>query len=104
MFATRALLQSCRITMFSRDTCGLCTQAKGVLSDVWDKRPFEFKEVNLSNSEKWRNLYDFDIPVIHFAKANSPEEDVAKAAKAIKLMHRFTPEQVEEKMDLIDKL
>lgn len=61
MFATRALLQSCRITMFGRDTCGLCTQAKSVLSDVWDKRPFQFQEVNLSNSEKWRNLYDVSI-------------------------------------------
>lgn len=66
MFATRRLLQSCRITFFTRETCGLCTQAKGVLSDVWDKRPFEYKEVNVEKPEAkaWRDLYDFDVPVV----------------------------------------
>lgn len=66
MFATRRLLQACRITLFSRDNCGLCTQAKSVLSDVWDKRPFAYKEVNLAlpESNSWRELYDFDIPVV----------------------------------------
>ena len=66
MFATRRLLQACRITLFSRDDCGLCTQAKGVLSNVWDKRPCIYTEVNLAKEEskQWRNLYDFDIPVV----------------------------------------
>lgn len=66
MFVTRRLLQACRITLFSRDDCGLCTQAKGVLSDVWDKRPFQYTEVNLAKPEfkHWKNLYDFDIPVV----------------------------------------
>jgi hypothetical protein len=66
MFVTRRLLHACRITLFSRDDCGLCTQAKGVLSDVWDKRPFHYTEVNLAKPEfkHWKNLYDFDIPVV----------------------------------------
>lgn len=66
MFATRRLLHACRITLFSRDDCGLCTQAKGVLSNVWDKRPFDYTEVNLAKPEfkHWKNLYDFDIPVV----------------------------------------
>lgn len=68
MFATRRLLQSTRITFFTRDTCGLCTQAKSVLSDVWDKRPFAYTEVNIDlpkpESKKWRDLYDFDVPVV----------------------------------------
>lgn len=73
MFVTRRLLHACRITLFSRDDCGLCTQAKGVLSDVWDKRPFDYKEVNLAKPEfkHWKNLYDFDIPVVsgsHFLR------------------------------------
>ncbi|KAK7419001.1 hypothetical protein QQZ08_011020 [Neonectria magnoliae] len=103
MFATRRLLQSCRITFFTRDTCGLCGQAKGVLSDVWDKRPFAYKEVNIDasqpESKAWKNLYDFDVPVIHISKTTAPEEDPAKSGKAIKLMHRFTVEQVEAKME-----
>lgn len=66
MFITRRLLHACRITLFSRDDCGLCTQAKDVLSNVWDKRPFHYTEVNLAKPEfkHWKNLYDFDIPVV----------------------------------------
>lgn len=68
MFATRRLLQSCRITFFTRETCGLCKQAKGVLSDVWDKRPFAYTEVNVDapqpESKAWRALYDYDVPVV----------------------------------------
>ncbi len=60
------LLQSCRITLFTRENCGLCTQAKSVLSDVWDKRPFAFKEVDIikPESKPWRDLYEFDVPVV----------------------------------------
>ena len=66
MFVTRRLLQSCRITLFTRDGCGLCSDAKAVLSDVWDRRPFAYTEVNLAKpeSEAWKNIYDFDIPVV----------------------------------------
>ncbi|TWU78428.1 hypothetical protein ED733_008831 [Metarhizium rileyi] len=105
MFVTNRLLQACRITLFTRDNCGLCTQAKVVLSDVWDRRPFVYKEVNLAlpQSKSWRELYDFDIPVIHVSKADTPEEQVKAAGEAAKLMHRFTIEQVEAKMDQVEK-
>ncbi|KAK2600242.1 hypothetical protein QQS21_005038 [Conoideocrella luteorostrata] len=105
MFVSRRLLQACRITLFSRDNCGLCTQAKSVLSDVWDKRPFAYKEVNLAlpESKSWKELYDFDIPVIHISKASAAEEQVTSASKAVKLMHRFTTDQVEYKMDQVEK-
>ncbi|KHN93864.1 glutaredoxin domain-containing protein [Metarhizium album ARSEF 1941] len=104
MFVANRLLQACRITFFTRDNCGLCAQAKGVLSDVWDKRPFAYKEVNLAlpESNPWRELYDFDIPVIHISKVNAGEEEVHAAGKAVKLMHRFTPGQVEAKMDQVE--
>ncbi|KND90277.1 Glutaredoxin-like protein [Tolypocladium ophioglossoides CBS 100239] len=105
MFASRRLLQACRVTFFTRENCGLCTQAKGVLSDVWDERPFVYREVNLAQpeSKSWRELYDFDIPVIHISKAEAKDEDVGMAGKAVKLMHRFTPEQVEAKMDQVEE-
>ncbi|KAF7554667.1 hypothetical protein G7046_g6749 [Stylonectria norvegica] len=107
MFATRRLLQSCRITLFTRETCGLCTQAKSVLSGVWDKRPFAYTEVNIDiakpESKVWRDLYDFDVPVIHISKVNAAAEDATKSGKAIKLMHRFTVEQIEAKMDKVEK-
>jgi hypothetical protein len=66
MFPTQRLLHASRITLFMRHNCGLCHQAKGVLSDVWDKRPFEYTEIDLAQPsfESWKNLYDFDIPVV----------------------------------------
>lgn len=69
MRLTSRLLQSCRITLFTRDTCGLCTQAKSVLSDVWDTRPFQFKEVDIMKPEAkaWRDMYDFDVPVVRWS-------------------------------------
>ncbi|KAM4059490.1 glutaredoxin-like protein [Hirsutella rhossiliensis] len=103
MFASGRLLQACRITLFTRDNCSLCTTAKDVLSQVGNKRPFVFQKVDLAlpESRPWRELYDFDIPVIHISKAAAKEEDVGMAGKAVKLMHRFTPEQVEAKMDKV---
>jgi hypothetical protein len=77
MLPTRRLLQqACRITLFTRHNCGLCSQAKEVLSTVWDKRPFAYQEVDLAKpaSEPWKNLYDFDIPVVsRFILASSLE-------------------------------
>ncbi|KAG6008872.1 hypothetical protein E4U21_003683 [Claviceps maximensis] len=104
MFVSQRLLQACRITLFTRDNCGLCAQAKSVLSDVWDQRPFAFNEVNLAlkESKAWRELYDFDIPVIHISKSSAAEEQVSSAGKAVKLMHRFTTDQVQAKMDLVE--
>ncbi|KAG6093756.1 hypothetical protein E4U30_004062 [Claviceps sp. LM220 group G6] len=105
MFASQRLLQACRITLFTRDNCGLCTQAKGVLSNVWDQRAFAYKEVNLAlpESNAWRELYDFDIPVIHVSKSSAEEEQVSSAGKAVKLMHRFTTDQVQAKMDQVEE-
>ncbi|KOS20166.1 Glutaredoxin-like protein [Escovopsis weberi] len=93
-----------RITLFSRDNCGLCTKAKDVLSQVWDKRPYLYKEVNLAEpkAKNWRNLYDFDIPVIHINRLDAGEEEYGRVSKALKLMHRFTPEEVLAKMDQVE--
>ncbi|KAF3769120.1 glutaredoxin 2 [Cryphonectria parasitica EP155] len=105
MRLTNRLLQQCRITLFTREHCGLCVSARSVLSDVWDTRPFVFKEVDIVKPENktWRELYDFDVPVIHISRASQPEEDPKLASKALKLMHRLTPDQVKAKMDEAEK-
>lgn len=66
MRATSTLMQKCRITLFTRKHCGLCIAARSVLSDVWDVRPFAFKEVDIvkPESQSWKDLYDFDVPVV----------------------------------------
>lgn len=67
MRATSRLLQlPCRITLFTREHCGLCVSARSVLSDVWDSRPFDYKEVDIVKpaAQPWKDLYDFDVPVV----------------------------------------
>lgn len=66
MRVTSRLLQACKITLFTRKNCGLCDSARSVLSDVWDKRPFVFREIDIVNPEakSWKDLYDFDVPVV----------------------------------------
>ena len=58
---------ACRITLFTRENCGLCSNARSVLSQVWDARPFDYREVDIVKSQNgpgWKNLYDFDVPVV----------------------------------------
>lgn len=40
--------------------------AKISLSAVWDARPFVYKEVDVMKPDQtgWRNLYEFDTPVV----------------------------------------
>jgi len=95
------LLQSCRITLFTRENCSLCTNAKHTLSKVWDARPFVFREVDVMKPDQtmWRDLYEFDAPVIHISRASEQVETPQLSGRAIKLMHRFTAEEVHEKLD-----
>lgn len=62
----RFLQHACRITLFTRQNCSLCTNAKQTLSTVWDKRPFAYKEIDVMQPEgkSWRDLYEFDTPVV----------------------------------------
>lgn len=51
---------------------------------------------------KWRDLYEFDTPVIHINSSKKGEELPELASKVKKLMHRFSPEEVEAKMDAVE--
>ena len=60
------LLNACRLTLFVRPNCSLCDDAKAALSNVWDQRPFDYKEVNVMapGQDSWKNVYEFDTPVV----------------------------------------
>ncbi|PKS06566.1 hypothetical protein jhhlp_007314 [Lomentospora prolificans] len=105
MRLTRPLYQSIRITLFTRANCGLCDSAKSVLSNLQTSRPFAYREVDIIKPEAqaWRDLYDFDVPVIHISKISAPEEDPKLSSKAAKLMHRFTEEEVAAKMNTVEQ-
>ncbi len=69
MHPTLRLLHTCRITLFTRANCTLCTMAKQTLSTVWDTRPFHYKEIDVMtpSGQRWRDLYEFDTPVVRIS-------------------------------------
>ena len=82
--STRLLQSSCRITFFTRANCSLCTNAKQILSSVWDVRPFEYKEIDVmkenDEAKSWRDLYEFDTPVVSSHIAVYPRRPVNENA------------------------
>jgi hypothetical protein len=73
---------------------------KAVMSKVWDRRHFEYSEVDIHASEnrKWRHLYEFDIPVVHVERSGMGDT----LAAARKLKHRFTEGELEKVMDKVE--
>lgn len=72
---TRLWQQTLRLTLFTRENCSLCVEAKSVLSNVWDKRAFAFDEINVMAAEqqKWKAVYEFDTPVVTSTLARGEE-------------------------------
>jgi len=67
MKVTNSLWQhALRLTLFTRANCSLCIDAENVLAKVWVRRQFEYKKVDVMEpgQEKWKNLYEFDTPVV----------------------------------------
>ncbi|TKA38496.1 hypothetical protein B0A49_13741, partial [Cryomyces minteri] len=54
------------VTLFTRLNCSLCDDAKRQLSVLWEKRRFEYTEINVMEpaQERWKRLYEFDTPVM----------------------------------------
>ncbi|KAF2638163.1 glutaredoxin 2 [Massarina eburnea CBS 473.64] len=97
MFRPSSRLLQCRVTFFTRSPCSLCDAAKAVVQSVKAKRDFEYKEINVMDpgQEQWKDVYEFDTPVIHVDKSSTPET----TASALKLMHRFKEDEVGQKLD-----
>lgn len=66
MFRATSRLLDCRITFFTRSPCGLCDTAKAVVQNVKKTRPLQYHEINVMDpgQEKWKNVYEFDTPVV----------------------------------------
>lgn len=71
-----------------------------VLKDIQSRRPFEYQEVDIKapEMEKWKTLYEFDIPVVHVEKHDGGET----SAGARKLKHRMEVKEVEGVMDEVE--
>lgn len=105
MRATLVRLSATRLTLFSRVNCGLCDTAKTRIQEFQKLRPkVDYSEIDISapEHEKWRNVYDFDVPVLHIDK-NLSQDDTTTLDAAKKLMHRFTVDEIESAVAEVEK-
>ncbi|CAG8416310.1 unnamed protein product [Penicillium salamii] len=101
MFPTRALLASARLTLFTRAGCGLCDTAKNTVLQLQKRRSFDYVENDIMapGNEAWREVYDFDVPVLHVQSVQTGLPKQADLSDARKLFHRWTEQEVERSVD-----
>lgn len=60
------LQHTARLTLFTRANCSLCETAKAVISKVEQRRGFQYVEIDVmaAGQKQWKNVYEFDAPVV----------------------------------------
>jgi glutaredoxin len=55
------------LTFFTRSSCALCHNARDILAQSWERRPFEYTEIDVMTTRdtKWKDAYEFDVPVTY---------------------------------------
>lgn len=86
--STPLLKNKVHLTLFGKEGCSLCDQAKTVLSQVLESKSsinkkFELKYVDITDplNKLWWEKYCFDVPVLHFDRFEQP--------RPVKMMHRL---------------
>jgi hypothetical protein len=100
MRASLTRLSQIHLTLFTRANCGLCDTAKSRLTEFRGKHslPVNYLEVDImaAGQRQWRDVYDFDVPVLHIDSTEDAKEQFQPGLGAAKkLMHRFTIEELE---------
>jgi glutaredoxin len=106
MRATSALrMYTAQLTLFTRANCGLCDTAKARIQEVLKKRTVEYHEVDIiaPENQEWRNMYEFDVPVLHVERVFHTYAKPNIVTEAQKLMHRFTVEDMETLIDMTEQ-
>ncbi|CDO93207.1 unnamed protein product [Kluyveromyces dobzhanskii CBS 2104] len=89
-----------QLTLFSKQSCGLCDTAKSVLEQVMQKPNYKackYKVVDIlkPDNKEWFDKYCFDVPVLHVHNVEN-----ASAEEVGKLFHRLDEKKVQ---DLVEK-
>ncbi|KAJ5107369.1 hypothetical protein N7456_004044 [Penicillium angulare] len=105
MFPTRALFSQARLTLFTRASCGLCDTAKHTVIQLQKRRPFEYVEKDIMDpaNASWKEVYDYDVPVLHVQSVNNGLPKEADLSDARKLFHRWTEQEVEQLVNEAEK-
>lgn len=103
MFPTK-VLQAARVTLFTRVGCGLCDTAKHTVVQLNQRKPFDYKEMDIEipENKSWRDVYDFDVPVLH-VQSEAAGQQGPQLSDAKKLFHRFSEQEVEKLVDEADQ-
>lgn len=94
-----------RLTLFTRANCGLCDVAKLRIQEFQKRRAtLDYSEIDISTpgQQKWRDVYDFDVPVLHIDRGLGQDQTTTLDA-AKKLMHRFTVDEIEAAVAQVEK-
>ncbi|KAK6455721.1 uncharacterized protein RJT20DRAFT_129044 [Scheffersomyces xylosifermentans] len=85
--------QKIALTFFTKDTCMLCTKAKGVLKSTLENDALKGEEIDLKvvdimhpDNGTWFEAYCYDVPVLH---VDRPSQN-----KPVKFMHYFDEEKL----------
>ncbi|EQL37640.1 uncharacterized protein BDCG_17802 [Blastomyces dermatitidis ER-3] len=106
MYPTRRLLQSTRLTLFTRINCSLCDTAKYTVKNLREKRPFLYSEIDVMvpQNKTWKDIYEFDVPVLHVQRVMSKSSDGRETlSDPKKLFHRFTEQEVENTIKEVEE-
>jgi glutaredoxin len=53
-----------RVTLYTREGCCLCEEAKQVLAEARGRAAFDFEEIDIDRHPEWLPLYNEEVPVI----------------------------------------
>ncbi|XP_053557605.1 glutaredoxin-like protein C5orf63 homolog [Bombina bombina] len=53
------------LTLFTKDPCPLCEEAKEILAPYMHRFTFEQVDITLPENSAWYERYKYDIPVFH---------------------------------------
>ncbi len=94
-------MYTAQLTLFTRANCGLCDVAKERLVEVLKKRTVDYNEIDImaAGHQKYRNMYEFDVPVLHVERVFHTYSKPNIITQPRKLMHRFQVDEVEKLID-----
>ncbi|ODQ81773.1 hypothetical protein BABINDRAFT_20016, partial [Babjeviella inositovora NRRL Y-12698] len=98
-FVTSSAAWKQNLTLYTKDGCGLCDNAKKVLEDVFangnvqNQQDVEYVQVDITKPEnkEWWDAYCFDIPVVHINKKDQ--------TKPVKFMHYLFEDKIVEALN-----
>lgn len=56
-----------------------------------------------AGNKQWKDVYEFDVPVLHVQSVNNGSPKAAGLSDARKLFHRWTEQEVEQEVEGAEK-